>query len=342
MTRISALIAAALSASGAQAYPHAPRQANASWPGFAGLQYWFSFGDSYTQTGFDVSSTQPSAENPFGNPTYPGWTSSNGPNWVGYLTYKYNASLLQTYNLAYGGATVDSDLVAPYADTVISLKQQIQDEYLPKYGADGASKVWQSDNTLFSVWIGINDVGNSYWSQNSTLIDAIFTEYSGLVDQLYTSGARNFLFLNVPPLERTPLTTGQGSDSINLEKPAVVDFNDRISNLASSLQEKHTDATVFQFDAHTLFNKILDDPSSYTQTAGLKNTTGYCADYENGTDEQNTTIAACGAAVNEYFWLNSLHPTFPVHEAVASELSKQLSACANCTSTYRRRWQLTH
>ncbi|KAL0261895.1 hypothetical protein SLS55_003328 [Diplodia seriata] len=304
MTRISALIAAALSASGAQAFP-APRQANASWPGFGGLQYWFSFGDSYTQTGFDVNSTQPSAENPFGNPEYP------GPNWVGYLTYKYNSSLLQTYNLASGGATVDSALVAPYADTVLSLKQQVEDEYLPKYGADGTSKVWESDNTLFSIWIGVNDVGNSYWSTNTTFMDSIFTEYSGLVDQLYTSGARNFLFLNVPPLERTPLTTGQGSDSVDLEKPVVTDFNTRISNLASSLQEKHADTTVFTFDAHTLFNQILDDPSSYTQTAGLKNTTAYCTDYENGTDEQNTTVAACGVAVNEYFWLNTLHPTFP-------------------------------
>lgn len=101
---------------------------------------------------------------------------------MGYLTYKYNASLLQTYNLAVGGATVDSDLVAPYADTVISLKQQVEDNFVPTY--TGTDKVWESDNTLFSVWIGINDVGNSYWSQNSTLTDAIFTEYSGLVEQV--------------------------------------------------------------------------------------------------------------------------------------------------------------
>ncbi|GME38935.1 GDSL esterase/lipase [Neofusicoccum parvum] len=336
---ISALLAAALSISGAQAFP-APRQANASWPGFAGLQNWFSFGDSYTQTGFDVNGTQPSADNAFGNPTYPGWTSSNGPNWVGYLTYQYNASLLKTYNLAYGGATVDSALVKPYVDTVISLKQQVEDEFVPKYG--GASKTWESDSTLFSVWIGINDVGNSYWSQNATLIDAIFTEYSGLVDQLYTSGARNFLFLNVPPVERSPLTTGQGNDSVNLERTAIADFNTRISNLASSLEEKHADTSVFTFDTYTLFNQILDDPTSHEQTASLKNTTAYCTDYENGTDAQNTTSAACGIPVNEYFWLNSLHPTFPVHEAVAAELSKQLSSCANCTSSIRRRWQLTH
>ena len=60
-----------------------------------------------------------------------------------------------------------------------------------------------------------------------------------------------------------------------------------------------------------------------------------------GTDEQNTTIAACGVPVNEYFWLNTLHPTFPVHEVVADQLSQQLSSCTNCTSAIRKRWQLT-
>ena len=57
--------------------------------------------------------TQPSLGNPLGNPPYPGYTSSNGPNWVDYLTVKYNQSLVETYNIAFGGATIDSDLVAP-------------------------------------------------------------------------------------------------------------------------------------------------------------------------------------------------------------------------------------
>lgn len=63
--------------------------------------------------GFNWTLTPPSPTNPLGNPGYPGWTSANGPNWVGYLTVKYNDSLLQTYNLADGGATVDADLVTP-------------------------------------------------------------------------------------------------------------------------------------------------------------------------------------------------------------------------------------
>ena len=82
-----------------------------------------SSGDSYTTTGFNASGPQPSPSNPLGNPDYLGHTSSNGPNWIDYLTTKYNHTLLLTYNLAFGGATVDSALVEPYLPTVLSLKE---------------------------------------------------------------------------------------------------------------------------------------------------------------------------------------------------------------------------
>jgi len=121
-------------------------------------------GDSYTQTGFDPLSTLPNSENPFGNPPYPGWTSASGPNWVGFVTTAYNNSLLYTYNYAYGGATINATLVEPWQPTVLSLIDQVN-QFL-----DGAAKKppatpWTSQNSLFSVWIGINDIGNSWWKE---------------------------------------------------------------------------------------------------------------------------------------------------------------------------------
>ena len=110
---------------------------------------------SYTQTGFDPSQAQPSATNPLGNPAYPGYTSSNGPNWVDYLTVEYNQSRVQTYNLAYGGATVDADLVQPYQPTVLSLEDQVNKEFFPYY-VSKTTAGWTSANSLFAFWIGIN------------------------------------------------------------------------------------------------------------------------------------------------------------------------------------------
>jgi hypothetical protein len=179
----------------------APVSTEATWSGWKNVKHLFVFGDSYTQTGFDVKGAQPSLSNPFGNPPYPGWTSSNGPNWVGFLTSTYNASKLLTYNVAYGGATVDSNLVTPYQPTVLSLKNQVQDLYIPSYGTpNNASASWEASDSLHAFFIGINDVGNSWWLDNATaLYDRIFDVYAGLLDQVYDTGARNFLFLSVPP-----------------------------------------------------------------------------------------------------------------------------------------------
>ena len=315
-----------------------------------------SSGDSYTTTGFDpTTGPQPSLTNPLGNPAYYGDTSSNGPNWVDYITTTYNKSLILTYNLAYSGATVDSSLVAQDASTVLDLKQQIEDEYLPLYGNQSSAEElgadWNASNSLFGIFIGINDVGNSYTEQNTSLNGDIFQVYSTLVQevcsllgfhtipavpspgrcvlvlfflrftnpfpwsssfpvpffpsspilsvhpssyptishlynpltschQLYQSGARNFLILNVPPVNRAPLTTALGSSDIQLEASDITDFNNRIQTLASNLTDEYSDTTVFVYDTRTLFNQVLDDPQQFNETAGYKNTTGYCVAYE--------------------------------------------------------------
>ncbi|KAG7091440.1 hypothetical protein E1B28_010476 [Marasmius oreades] len=144
----------------------------------ANANYWFSFGDSYTQTGFDVTGTPPAIGNPLGNPPYPGWTATGGENWIDYDTKTYNRSLILTYNFAYGGATIDAKLVPPYTPTVLSLTDQVN-QFLSWNGGVGKG-VWQSGNTLFSIWIGINDIGNSYYQSgdraafSDTLLNAEF------------------------------------------------------------------------------------------------------------------------------------------------------------------------
>ena len=119
-------------------------------------------GDSYTQTGFNVNSTLPNTSNPLGNPAFPGWTAVGGANWVGYVTTTYNRSLIYTYNYAYGGATIDAKLVTPYQPTVQSLTDQVN-SFLSTAAKKPASTPWTSGNALFSVWIGINDIGNSWY-----------------------------------------------------------------------------------------------------------------------------------------------------------------------------------
>ncbi len=352
--------------------PHADAtvcQASAEWPGWAGIKHAFilyvhvgplssassnnSSGDSYTQTGFNYSGTpQPSPGNPMGNPRYPGYTSSNGPNWVGFLTTKYNASRLQTYNLGFGGATVDSALVAPFLPTVLSLKDQVLSEFLPGYAGSSPSApdapAWRGDDSLFAVWIGINDIGNSYYKgagNNTAVTDAlnaaIYAVYTDLVERLYAAGARNFAFLTVPPVYRSPLSLGNDNASQALEKADIEAFNllmaDSRAGLAANLTARYPgSANAWVIDTNPLFGAVLDNPSAFAQTAAIKNTTAYCSDYSNGTPAQDTLKPACGVPVNQYFWLNSLHPTYPIHDVVAEQLAKALAAGPNVCAAARQ------
>lgn len=160
--------------------------------------YLVTFGDSYSQTGFDVAGSKPSSANPLGNPSYPGWTSSGGPNWVGYLVKEYNAGSLYSYNFAYGGATVNASLVTPYEPTVKSLIDQVK-QFSDSIATKPSYAPWTASNSLFGIWMGVNDVGNSWYKENvSALHSMIMQDYFEEVEILYNAGARNFAFLTVP------------------------------------------------------------------------------------------------------------------------------------------------
>jgi phospholipase/lecithinase/hemolysin len=314
------------------AFPRSGCRATSNWPGFSGLKHAFIFGDSYTTTGFNVSGVQPTPTNPLGNPTFPGYTAADGPNWVDQLTVKYNASKLLTYNLAYGGATIDSALVAPYLPTVSSVAEQIENEWFPAYALKPSDAPWSSDDTLFAVFDGINDVGNS-WSKGlpatTTLNAAIFAVYHGLVMELYYAGARNFLFINVPPVDRSPLAQLNTAAQQAEEKADILAWNDALLDLAASVKSEKSDVNIFTVDANKYFTEVLDKPSSFPQTAQYKNTTAYCVAYENGTPTETYYDPSCGVPVNEYFWLNSLHPTYPMQDVLAQEVALQLRAGPN-------------
>ncbi|KAG9244150.1 hypothetical protein BJ878DRAFT_84410 [Calycina marina] len=305
-------------------------KATGHWPGFSNLKNTFIFGDSYTSIGFNQTGYQPTPTNPLGNPTYPGWTSSNGPNWIDFLTVKYNESSVLTYNLAYGGATLDSALVAPYLPVVSSVAEQVDNEWFPTYG--GKSALWSDNDTLFAFFDGINDVVNSYYNgadATNALYANIFAIYRGLVDELYYAGGRNFAFLNVPPTQRSPLITGAGQWSIDTITAAILTWNTLLTQLANNVKTSFPDTNVFTVDANKVFTEVLDNPKRFAATAGYLNTTEYCDGYQNGTPVEDTLDPSCGIPVNQYFWLNSLHPTYPMQDVLAQEVASVLKAGPN-------------
>jgi phospholipase/lecithinase/hemolysin len=142
------------------------------------------------------------------------------------------------------------------------------------------SALWNPHNTLFAFWIGINDVGNSFWLDINRLYDQIFAVYRDLLEQVIALGAKNILLLNVPPFDRAPLQIGQGPDSQAIAAAGIANFNARIVRLASSIERAHRGTVVFEFNTHELYTNALNDPTAYPETALYKNLTAFCNDYQ--------------------------------------------------------------
>ncbi|PPR01412.1 hypothetical protein CVT24_006250 [Panaeolus cyanescens] len=264
--------------------------------------YWFSFGDSYTQTWFNITGPLPNDANPIGNPEYPGWTSTGGENWVGYVTTKYNNTKLYTYNFAYGGAVIDDTLVTPWQPNLIHMDDQV-DIFLDNLASKPATTPWTSKNSLFSFWIGINDIGNSFWlpGDRGDFSDVLMNRYFELVQKLYNVGARNFLFVNVPPLDRSPLQLASNPESQALEKAVIEGYNTRLVAKAKAFQKANKGVTLYFWDSNKAFTRILDNPQAY----GFKDATSY-------------------GPGDDIFWGDNYHPSSAAHKFFGEEVGRQV------------------
>ncbi|KAJ5171996.1 hypothetical protein N7492_004589 [Penicillium capsulatum] len=257
--------------------------------------YFFTFGNSYTKSGFDITGDQPSRANPMGNPAIGSNTSSGGPNWVGYLTATYNESLVLNYDLAVGGATIDNELVN---DEVKDMTHQVAD-FKSAYGKGP----WDGDNTLFAFWIGINDIGRSYKTNNSsTLVPKLIKHYENVVDEVYATGGRKFLFLNVPATTRTPKIIGEGKTKQHAAWVSA--YNDALKTMAKSFNDDHKDAKVVVYDSWSFMSKILDSPQEH----GFKDSV--CQDKHG---------VSC-------VWYNDYHPGKKYHQLQAKDMKQHLEA----------------
>ncbi|KAL8996686.1 MAG: hypothetical protein Q9169_003858 [Polycauliona sp. 2 TL-2023] len=297
----------------------------ATWSGWTGVERMFFFGASYTDISFDPTEAQPNDTYPLGNPftdssTPPYHTFTNGANWVQYLTFKYNASQTYTYDLALSGAVVNTTAIGQ--NQPIDLIHQIDNRFIPNYVRQN-NVGWTASNSLFALLFGTNEVDRTYKQQDLRINVAVFESYLGQLNKLYELGARNFLLHTVPPINRGPRKV---EPDRSIEGNDVNDFNYRMQVLFRDFTSAHDDVSVLLFDINSLYSQILDDPASFPQTANLKNTTGACGPYES---QEVPSIdykdPECEYAVDEYFWLDGLHPTYPVHEAHAAQVALALA-----------------
>ena len=205
----------------------------------------------------------PSANDLLGNPPFPGYTTTNGPNWIGFYITQFNSSPVYSYNFAYGGATTDASLVAPYEPTVLSFIDQVT-QYETGLKTTPNFAPWTSSNSLFAVWMGVNDVGNGWYQSNwSTTLDAIMTQYINQTQTLYNSGARNFLFLTVPPIQLTPNVAAQGASVQAQEATAIAQYNNALTSKIAAFKAANAGVTTYVLNTTTSFMTAINNPTAY-------------------------------------------------------------------------------
>ncbi|GAA5939533.1 hypothetical protein JCM3775_004854 [Rhodotorula graminis] len=277
----------------------------------------FGFGDSYSWNGYSPL---------VGVNNIPGYglTTSGGYNWLQFLS-QLGSNPITLYDLAASGATTNNSVISAPATDFVNQVGLFQEWFGPDgtYSTSGQVR-FEANSTLYTVWIGINDVGAPYNEQTDfpQQLSEIFSSYSAAIASLYAGGARNFLILGVPPTWRTPLIQAYNDSRIDVYRDRLGQYNTRLAALFDTLPSSHPEASFRLYDTVPFFDAILDTPQQY----GFANTTAACDAYAAVTGPPEISLPLCGVPLEEYVWWNSYHPAWPVHELLASVIGGILSS----------------
>lgn len=179
----------------------------------------------------------------------------------------------------------------------------------------------EAADSLVAFWIGINDINDSDKFTNVSFpawYETLVGKWFESVELVYSRGYRNFLFMLPPPLEKTASNLVSANPLPNATM--VGQWNAAVRSQVSAFKAGHNDSRTFVFDTYAFLNDVLADPAQYN----IYNTTSYCQSYAQPDILWNYAAYGC-QPISQYFWFNSGHITYTVHQLIASEVLKQLA-----------------
>ncbi|KAF8154793.1 GDSL lipase/esterase [Crassisporium funariophilum] len=291
-----------------------------------------TFGDSYTDA------TQ---------------SSNGGTAWPIYAASYSNTTLLP---FAKSGATCSNNITARPSPSVFESQvplflQEVGNGTLGGLGRGGV----EEEETLYFLWIGTNDVGDNGLLTGHGQVVADGGRRASLVDVagcmvnwvqvMYENGARNFMFQNMIPLERTPLyapnsypnhywTAQRNTTEWSLLMSELVLSGNAMTKLMlQALAPTLAGAHIGIFDAHSLFTDMLARPAVYLNGTAPLNTTGAVRSCVYSVGEPTTDTGVCtiatGSAKDSFIWFDELHPSEQAGRIVAREVAQVIGGEPN-------------
>ncbi|KIY65494.1 carbohydrate esterase family 16 protein [Cylindrobasidium torrendii FP15055 ss-10] len=272
-------------------------QIGQAWHGFHRTKHLVIFGDSYSSVMGDHNERPvPTSAVPLAVP-FPGtqdglWNEPGRPNWVGHLLTKYRAGPLFQPGTTHQDPTWSKRplLVYDYAEGGAEV-MDVADQISCFLKSRTQPSLTAPAQALFVVWVGINDCADCH-PEN---VEPLFYH----IESLYRAGARNFLFIDVPPIHRSPALTP--CEDERQESVPYLMWNKMLRDSAKTFANAHRDATVMVCSSFHMFQTILDYPEGY----GFHRKDAY---------QSQGNI-----------WYDCLHPTSAMHEQIAYCICKFLA-----------------
>ena len=254
----------------------------------------YVFGDSLSDSGNTYSA--------FGTPESPPYWQgrySDGKNWVDFTQDWMGGSNVAGRgnsagnNRAFGGAATGNGMTYWVIENI---GKQV-DDWDQNYNLGPADAV--------AIWGGGNDLINYGETNAQNLVDNL-EEHA---EQLISAGGQEFIFFELPPLEKTPSASSRSVEEKQALGQRVADFNAGMYVMAANLAQTHGVVT-HMIPVWEGFEMLYWSGAHF----GITNVTHSACDHDGATCDSNDPIAP---NVEEYIFFDSLHPTETTHRAVA-------------------------
>jgi len=290
------------------------RTSNGQGPDPGQIKNLVTFGDSYTDVRY-------------------GHAGDNGTAWPVYVADYANLTL---YPFAIAGATCSNNLTyRPFSSVmegqIPSYIQEVQNGFL---NVDPSS-------TIYTLWIGTNDVGaNAVLTGGQAPGVTIVNTTRCAVDWvkvMYQSGARNFIFQSMLPLQNTVMystdsypngywTAQRNTTEWNL---VMAELTNAVNALALAWLEAMAPslpgAHLGYFDSYGLFADMYANPGNYLNGTAPLNITGCIKSCIFQTDESTSGPSDCtiaeGTSQDSFLWYDEVHPSEQADRVVAREIA---------------------